>query len=108
MLSALKALTDARNLRSLGAIAANAGVLSKLAKLGGVLPDETIVPIVNIELNENMEFACPPSTLLSGAQRTLHVGRRRVGSLQISSHTPVGEPRASPPARCPASLGEAA
>jgi hypothetical protein len=55
------------------------------------------VPVGNIELNENMEFASPPSTLPSRAQRTLHVGHRRVGCLQISSHTPSGEPRPSAP-----------
>jgi hypothetical protein len=44
----------------------------------------------NIELNENMESAYPLSIPPSGAQRTLHVGRFRVGSFQIPSHTPVG------------------
>jgi hypothetical protein len=57
------------------------------------VPEGEIVPIANIELNENMELACPPSSIPSGAQRTPRVGRRRVGSLQISSHTPSGESR---------------
>ena len=66
------------------------------------------VPIVNIELNENMEFARPPSIPAYGAQRPSPVGRRRVVGSKISSHTPVGEPRAPAPARRPVSLGEAA
>src|SRR6266481_5523976 len=69
---------------------------------------EWIVPIVNIELNENMEFACPPSIPPSGAQRALRVGRRRVSGLQISRRTPVGEPGASTPGRHHAALREAA
>jgi predicted nucleic acid-binding protein len=47
--------------------------------------DELTVPIGNIELNENMEFASPPSTLPSSAQRTSHVSHRRVGCFQISA-----------------------
>ena len=66
------------------------------------------VPIVNVELNENMEFACPPSIRPSGAQRTSGVGHRRFGGLQIPGHTPGGEPRATAPTRRPTSLGEAA
>jgi hypothetical protein len=55
-----------------------------------------------------MEVASPPSSLPSSAQRTSHVGRRRVGCFQISSRTPFGESRTSALARRPASLGEAA
>jgi hypothetical protein len=44
-----------------------------------VKSDRIDVPIVNIELHENMEFACPSSISPSGAQRTSRVGRRRVG-----------------------------
>jgi len=61
--------------------------------------DQDPVGIVNIELNEKMEFACPPTIPSSGAQRASRVGRRRVGGLQIPSHTSPGEPRASTPAR---------
>src|SRR5262249_12247335 len=60
-----------------------------------------ILPIGNIELNENMEFASPPSTLRSSAQRTSRVRRRHAGSLQISSCSSAGESRASAPARRP-------
>ena len=35
---------------------------------------------VNIELNANMEFACPPSILPHGAQRFSRVGRRVFGA----------------------------
>jgi hypothetical protein len=42
------------------------------------------LPTGNIELNENMEFASPPSILPYSAQRTSHVGHRRVGCVQIS------------------------
>jgi transposase len=66
------------------------------------------VGIVNVEPNENMEFACPSSIPPSGAQRPSSVGRRRVGSIPISSHPPVGEPCAATPARRSASLREAA
>jgi hypothetical protein len=38
------------------------------------------VPIGNIELNENMEFASPPSTLPYSGQRTSSVGRRSVSA----------------------------
>ena len=38
----------------------------------------------------------------------LRVGHRRFGDLQIPSHTPGGEPRATAPTRRPASFGEAA
>ncbi len=69
---------------------------------------QVIVPVVNVEPNENMEFACPPSIPPFGGQRTSCVGRRRVGGLQIPSHAPFGEPRATAPTRRPASLGEAA
>src|SRR5258708_35719847 len=55
-----------------------------------------------------MEFASPPSTLPSSAQRNSHVGHRRVGCLQISSHTPSRESRPSAPTLSAASLGEAA
>ena len=37
------------------------------------------MPIVGIGLNESMKFACNPSNPPCGAQRALHVGRRRVG-----------------------------
>ena len=57
------------------------------------------VPIVNVELHENMEFACPPSIPPSGAQRASRVGRRRVDGLQIPSRTPFGESRATAPIR---------
>src|SRR5260370_19466678 len=63
------------------------------------------VPVVNVEPNENMEFACPPSIPPFGGQRTSCVGRRRVGGLQIPSQAPFGEPRATAPTRRPASLG---
>ena len=75
---------------------------------GGNLFVGARVPIVNVELNENMEFACPPSIRPTGAQRTSGVGHRRFGGLQIPGHTPGGEPRATAPTRRPASLGEAA
>src|SRR5216683_1104801 len=65
----------------------------------------TTVPVVNVEPNENMEFACPPSIPPFGGQRTSCVGRRRVGGLQIPSRAPFGEPRATAPTRRPASLG---
>jgi len=55
-----------------------------------------------------MGVACPPSILTSGAQRTSCIGRRRVGSLQVPSRAPFGEPRPPSPTRRPASLGEAA
>lgn len=60
-----------------------------------------IVPIVNVELNENMEFAYAPSNPLSGAERTPHVGRRGDGGCQIPSYTPLGEPRAEARTRHP-------
>ena len=41
----------------------------------------------------------PPSIPPSGARRTPLVGRRRVGSLHISSRTLYGEPRATAPTR---------
>jgi hypothetical protein len=66
------------------------------------------VPIGNLDLNENMEFASPPSSVPSGTQRTLRIGCCRVCGLQISSHTPPREPRASAPTRRATSLGEAA
>jgi putative transposase len=44
------------------------------------------VGIVNMELRENIELACALSILPSGAQRTSHIDRCRVGGLQISSH----------------------
>ena len=44
------------------------------------------VPIVSVELHENMEFACPPSIPPSGAQRASRVGRR-VDGLQMPSRT---------------------
>ena len=56
------------------------------------------VPIANVELNENMEFASPPSIPPSGAQRASPVGCRRFVGLHVPSHTPVGEPRAQAPA----------
>src|SRR5215472_10242135 len=52
---------------------------------------------------KNTEVACPPS----GAQHPSRVGRRRVGSLPIASHDPVGEPRPATPSRRFASLPEA-
>jgi serine/threonine protein kinase len=70
--------------------------------------EKGIVPIGNLDLNENLEFAFPPSNLPSGTQRTSHVGCRRVCGLQISSHTPSGESRTTAPTRCAASFGEAA
>jgi hypothetical protein len=39
------------------------------------------VTIVNIELNENMEFASPSSISPPGAQHASRVGRRRSGGL---------------------------
>ena len=69
---------------------------------------ESPVPIVNVEVNENIEFASPPSISPSGAQRASRVGRRHFGGPQIPSHTPVGEPRAPAPAWRAASLREAA
>ena len=67
-----------------------------------------IVGIVNIELNENMEFVSPSSILPSGAQRASRGRRRRVGNLQVSSLASAGERRAPAPAQRPESLGEAA
>ena len=64
--------------------------------------------IANPELNEKIELAYPSSITPFGAQRTLRVGRGRVGGLQIPSRTPVGEPRASAPTRRATPLGEAA
>jgi hypothetical protein len=64
------------------------------------------VPIANRELHENMEIVCPRSILVSGVQRTSCVGRHRIGSLQILSRTPFGEPRAMAPTRRPAAFGE--
>ena len=71
-------------------------------------PAGPIVPVVNVEPNENMEFAYPPSIPPFGGQGISCVGRRRVGGLQIPSHAPFGEPRATAPTRRSASLGEAA
>jgi hypothetical protein len=73
-----------------------------------VAPVDVIVGIVNIELNENMEFARPSSFLPSGAQRASRVGCRSFGGSQITSLASVGERRAPPPTQRPASLGEAA
>jgi len=42
------------------------------------------VPIENSELNKNMEFAHPPSSLPSGAQRTSWVDRDHGDDLQSS------------------------
>jgi hypothetical protein len=57
-------------------------------KVSNMPPHFTSVPVVNIELNENMEFTCCPSS----AQRTSCVGRHRFSGLQISSHTLFGDP----------------
>jgi hypothetical protein len=57
-----------------------------------------ILPIVNIEVNEKMEFACAPSVRSAGAQRPSGVGCCRIVGPQISSHTPVGASRAPAPA----------
>jgi len=43
------------------------------------------VPIENSVLNENMEFALPPASLLSGAHHTSFVGGRHDDDLQIST-----------------------
>jgi hypothetical protein len=53
-----------------------------------------------------MEFASPPSTFPSNAQRTSRGRRRRFSCLQISSHSPSGESRSSAPARRATPLGE--
>jgi hypothetical protein len=50
-------------------------------------PRKSPVPVVNVELRENIEFACPLSIPQSGAQCTSRVGRRRVGGFQIPSCT---------------------
>src|SRR5215469_1250566 len=55
-----------------------------------------------------MEFAHSPSNLPSGAKPASSLGRRRSGELQISNRPAAGKPCAPAPARCPASLGEAA
>ena len=55
-----------------------------------------------------MGVSRPPSIPTSGAQRTSCIGRRRLGSLQVPSRAPLGEPRPPSPTRRPASLGEAA
>ena len=65
------------------------------------------VPIENSELNENMEFAHPPSSLPSGAERTSLGDRRHGDHLQISDRPSGGEPRSSAPTRRAPSLGEA-
>src|SRR5215471_17608371 len=67
-----------------------------------------LVPIVNSELDENMEFAHSPSNLPSGAKPTSSLGRRRIGDLQISNRPPGGEPCTAALTRCFTSLGEAA
>ena len=66
--------------------------------------ERRIVGIANIEQNENMEFACPPSIPPSGDRGASRVGRCRFGGPQIPRHTLVGEPRVSAPTRHPASL----
>src|SRR4030095_11566383 len=66
------------------------------------------VPIANLEPHENMGFACLPSNPPFGRQRVSHVGRYRVGNLQIPSRTPSGELGAPAPTRRPAAIGEAA
>ena len=97
------------------AVSANFGrfrskvILAKeVEKLSALRTANRTVGIVNIELNDNMEFAPNPSSLQSGAQRISLIGHRRVVGPQILSHTPVGEPRASAPAWRAASLREAA
>lgn len=67
-----------------------------------------IVPIKNSELNENMEFAHPPSSHRSGAQRISLVDCRHGDDLQISGRPSAGEPRAAAPTDCAPPLGEAA
>jgi hypothetical protein len=69
---------------------------------------QVLVGIVNMELRENMELACPPTIRPPGAQRTSRIGRSRVVGRQVESCTPVGERRASAPTRRPATFGEAA
>ena len=82
----MSAILDRGDLRSGNKIA----IAFALAWLGPILisPDQqrwdidiSIVPIVNIELNENMEFARPSSISPPGAQHALRVGRRRFGGL---------------------------
>jgi len=70
--------------------------------------DYVIVPIGNSELNENMEFGYPPSSLLPGAQRTSFVDCRHGDDLQISNRPPGGKHRSAPSTRGAPSLGEAA
>jgi hypothetical protein len=53
-----------------------------------------------------MELALPPSIPPSGAQRTSRVYGRSVGSLQIQSCTPFGEPRSTASTQRSATLGE--
>jgi hypothetical protein len=72
------------------------------------IPRTPSVSIVNIELNENMEVACPMSIPSSSAQRTSRIGRSGVVGPQISSCTSIGERRAATPTRCPAAFSEAA
>ena len=85
----------------------SAAPVSQPAPIVAEAKSEVAVGIVNIEQNENMELARPSSIPPSGAQRPSRGRRQRVGSLQIASHTPVGEPRPPAPTRRPATLGEA-
>src|ERR1700730_16876993 len=70
-------------------------------------PFPTVRLSLNVELNEDMEFACTPSVPLSGARRPSSFGRHGVGGLQIPSRTSFGESRAAAPTRSPASLRQA-
>jgi hypothetical protein len=53
------------------------------------------VPVVNFELNENMEFARHSSDFPLGPQHASPVHCRRVPHLQVASRTPSREPRSS-------------
>src|SRR4051812_32949796 len=74
----------------------SAGVGGTAAPLASTTVPKIVV-IVNVELDENMGFACTLSILPSGAQRPTRVAGCGVGSLQISSGTPFGEPCAAAP-----------
>jgi len=54
-----------------------------------------------------MKLACPPPISPSGARRPLRVGRRRVYGVQMTNHTPFGEPRPAAAAWRSPALGEA-
>jgi hypothetical protein len=57
------------------------------SSVGDSMLSQKVVPIGNIELNENMEFASPPSTLPSGAQRTSHVAPPRRLPSNLEPHS---------------------